>query len=699
MIGTRSVAPASSLKRWLLPILFAGLTLFGAGCGSDNGSASTTTPQALIVGSASGSTYQAIQSRFRIVRGTGVEDPTPFQMIVFDGNNTTPAQLQANPGVMRFLQAGKAVVILNNTEAHRSGLSGAIWAHAQGASPAVAFFVHQDSNGTPQQLIEVDFPVRLRAVPGGDASSAPTIIIPASPELRLDSQAWLKILRQRLRGQLGSIAPATVGQGQTILSFDQVKPVTIEQVSVLNGQPAPFGTAWGPSGTHPPNFSTDFSATFETRLYAILEGNSPSTYQHKIIARQYLLVSPPSPLSTSLVTHQFAIRGSNWNGSWPVYSTLGFNTAFTLSVQLLDAPILGVTENKPESVNGVTTLTTSESHTETVGLSATFGIQNGNGVGTVGASWSDSWTWGQAESVQFQDWESNSNVDIANNFANYNFTAFSGSDVTAATVQKDLLQLPPNNDQINSQIAPPFFYFPPKSPGLPNFNQLQTSAMTNQSETEWATSSGQLVPPETVQLISSAAIFSGELLELTSGVRNIFKFAIPYSVFTGYDVANLYEVFDLNFAAPGLQPPSWDPANQQSVTAPWTVTFAQPSPDNGDWRADGLITLNSAQSSPTTINLSYVIQPRQPMLTTGSICPGNSTPFAPGPGVISNNPLSVTIPAGQTQASLAPLFEPEGQPYNVQVIAWQTSANVDGQQVINPQNASCITVPGQIPGG
>ena len=219
--------------------------------------------------------------------------------------------------------------------------------------------------------------------------------------------------------------------------------------------------------------------------------------------------------------------------------------------------------------------------------------------------------------------------------------------------------------------------------------------MTNQSETAWETNSGQLMPPQTVQLISSGTIFSGEILELSCATCVLVK-PYPDSVFTGFGATDLYEVFDLDFSAPGLQPPGWNVVIQQMVSAPWTLSFQQPIRNGADWRVPGAVTLNSVQASPTTIELTYVIQPMQPLLTIGGICPGNSAPFAPGPGVISNNPLSVTIPAGQTQVNLAPRFEGlgGGAAYNVQVIAWQPSITVDGQEIINPQSAYCITVPG-----
>ncbi len=677
-------------------LVLAGTMLLAwcAGCGGNSGSGSATTGpstgEALVVGDAGGVVLDAIQSRYGIFRGKGRENPQAFSMIVFDGSRTTPQELQNNPGVNNFLAAGKPVVILNNTEAHRAtGLSGKVWAHGEGSSPAVAFLIPKDGNGTPQQLVQVDFPAHPPSATTAGVAAAQNA---EDSPTQQDSEQFLDLLDARSSGAPGNIAPASIGPGQTILSFDEISPRSPQQSSVLNGQPPPPGTAWGPNGTQPPNFSTSLNVTFETRVYAIFEGNSASTYQHKIIARQYLLVGPPNPLATELVTTQYAIIGSNWNGRWPVYSTLGFNNKFEMVVQLLSGQVLGISKNLPESINGVTTLTTSEQHTETLGLSTTWGVQNGNGLGTVGASWSDSWTWGKAQTVQFQDWDSNSQVDIPDDAAIYNFTAFSGSDVPFSVVSDNQLELPPNNTQIANSSAP-FTYFPLFS-AVPNFNQLQTSAMTNQTETEWETDPGNPVPPETAQLLSSAQLFQGELLELLPGVLAI---PLPFgAAFTGIGNVDIDQVIDLNFGAPALQPPGWNVAQKQSVSAPWTLTFGQPVQKGSNWTVPGTITLNTLQSSPTTINLTYVVQPQEPLLTLGGICPGNQEPFAPGPGVVSNAPLSVTIPANSKKVNIAPNFEGlgGGAAYNVQVVAWQPSTTIDGNTILNPQSAYCITVPG-----
>lgn len=225
-----------------------------------------------------------------------------------------------------FLAAGKAVVILNGTEHHLAdGLSRSVWAHTEvlpAVAPAIAFVEPPGPNGKARNLVQVDFPVDIAASPdsgplpppplGGSAAQSPlTLLRPTPEQLAVDSQQWLGTLERTLAASVSDIDPATGGPGQMVLSYEEVEPLVIEQGSVLNGQPAPYGTAWGPSGTRPPNFGTKISATFYTRLYAMLLGNSPADFQHQVIARQYLLVSPPSPLATVLVTNQYAIFGSN----------------------------------------------------------------------------------------------------------------------------------------------------------------------------------------------------------------------------------------------------------------------------------------------------------------------------------------------------------------------------------------------------
>lgn len=224
--------------------------------------------------------------------------------------------------------------------------------------------------------------------------------------------------------------------------------------------------------------------------------------------------------------------------------------------------------------------------------------------------------------------------------------------------------------------------------------------MTNPSETAWETSTGQLLPPQTVTLKSEATIYSGELTNVF-GSQGPFLGAIIYfnNAFSSWLTTDLPLTILLNFDTPGLQPAGWSYSRQAPVPAPWTLTFTQPTASGSSWQAAGKLVLDAARNAPTTVNLTYVIQPQAAMMTlpATAVCPGTTSTCPAGAGGISNNLLSVTIPANQTQVQLAPLFEAEGQPYNVQVIAWQPQTTVNGEQIINPQAAYCITVPGQQP--
>src|SRR5205823_700347 len=89
----------------------------------------------------------------------------------------------------------KAVVILNNTEDHRGiGLNHLLWAHAQGSSPAVAFFIPRDRRGVPRLVVQIDFPV--------DLNSLNTITPPAADQIAEAAKNWLATLRSRLHAVL-----------------------------------------------------------------------------------------------------------------------------------------------------------------------------------------------------------------------------------------------------------------------------------------------------------------------------------------------------------------------------------------------------------------------------------------------------------------------------------------------------------------
>lgn len=743
--GTREKDSVTRQAGWEFHPLsvLLGLLLCCAGCGGSSNSSQPAPPQALVVGSASGTVFQAIQSQYETVAGTGNEDPASYAMIIFDGNSTTPAQLQANPGVKNFLAAGKAVVILNNTEQHRStGLQGALWMHAEGSAPATAWLYGFNPSGPNQgeasrkELSQIDFPVMMLAAP---RDGAPTLIAPTSAELRQDSQQWLGLLNQAMAGAGSEIGSSTCGSNpndpqpsaqcanQTALSFHTITPVNFTLPSQLNDQAAPYGTAWGPSGTQPPNGHITLNATFETRGYALLEGNASSGYFHKILARQYLNVSPPPAKPnqswpstwTQTLTQEYPIVGScdQWTTPWPIYTTLGWNDSVELVAQLnqVGQNSVGIDTFLPQKANNTTTLTTSENHTETVGVSSTAGIQKGEPIGTLSASWNDSWSWGQAQTISIQDWDAGSSISADNTQASYEYEAFGNSQITHSILESHLLDLPLNGPQLSSAACDlPYIGFGTQQVQPPDLNGLQTNALATQSETVWA--SNGLLPPQTVKLVSSGTITSGEVTDVVAGDGPHVPPTVLCSTgcsglqgFTGYATTPLTQTFDLDFSTPALQPAGWNLSTRQSVPAPWTLSFPswpqkialnQPLTGTVSIAQDALNALASAKQN---ILLSYVVAPLSALQTlpVGQACPGNQFNFNPGDNAVSNGspplqlaPSAFTCNSGTCAAPVSLTFQTaQTNQYSVQVVAWLPSMAFNGQTVLSPQSAWCLDVP------
>jgi hypothetical protein len=732
------------------------LQLWCAACGGSSNSSPAAMPQALVAGAASGPVLQTIGTQYRLVAGSGSEDPGPYAMIIFDGNNTTPAQLQANPGVANFLAAGKAVVILNNTEDHRSaGLKGAVWAHAEGSSPAAGWIYFFNKTGHnirilgTKELEQIDFPQRIIAPLPGET---PTAVTPDAAQLQHDSEQWLGALQRGMAGGGSDIGPSSCSaanaadcSNQTVLSFHDLQSLNITVPLIINSQDnlPPDFTTWGPDNSQPPSSSPasriQINATFETRGYALLEGNANSGYFHKIIVRQYLDVSPPpapvgqswTSVYTQQITDQQPIAGScdSWNYLWPVYATLGWNDAVTLDAQLEDLPgavSLGIRSFLPKVANNVTTLTTSNSHTETVGVSATAGIQNETGVGTLSASWSESWTWGQAQTISIADWQvSDSSIGSNNTEATYAYDASGNSDITDSVLTSHALILPlDSNPASNNQLNNPNYcdlrYVTFNGVVIPpGLNGLQTNALATQSETVWEVNTNAqgngLIPPQTIKLVSSGTITSGEVLDLVGGDGPFpnCNFVQPCPGLVGFTAAittPLQERFDLDFSNPALQPPGWDTSTQQSVPAPWTLSFPLwPNEISLNQPLTGTVTipqdaLTALSATSQNLLLTYVVGTQSALQTLPAeqACPGNEFTFNPGNNAVSNGKPPLQIPwsaftcsSGTCSAPVSLTFQTsQTNQYDVQVVAWlPRMVALNGDTVLGPQSAWCLDVP------
>jgi hypothetical protein len=626
--------------------------------------------RALVVGTAEGIVYEAIADHYRVTFGTGNEDPREYDLVVFDGNHTAPDALHKNRAPAHFLAAGKAVVLLNNTEDHRQiGLRHLLWAHAQGDSPAVAFFIPRDRRGVPRMLVQVDFPAELN--PSG------TFAPPTADQIAQAAQHWLENLRSRMdlgapplgsrAGDTGgNINPPSNGDGQTALTLDEVQSYIV----------SPLYSQWWPNlgsesnilwcsvsvTCYPqvpaPVVQTAPSVDAEQMLSVLLEQNG-SGYVDKIIARQYSLMGPNIKSSTEYML----CNGSN--ATCNVYSLLGFNAAaaFQLLPSFGGAP-LTVTEAMPEAENNTTNLTTSTSHSETVGLSGSAGFDSSGPTGSIGSDWSESWEWGQSTSINIQDWSSENSVGGPN--VTYTFKATGG---TPDTYSNLALYVFPNSDCNQCLLPTPV--------SEDNLNALQRSGMTSQSETEWQTNAP--IPPGVYSLQANALFYFGEAYTFVNkSTKTPPSYGSP-------NEASAQTTFSLDFTNPTLQPPA---------AAPWTLSFGpySSSPLGNDYvQTTGTVTLSPPPTSATEINLSYVIQPQQSLQTLPSpqVCPGNTSSFIPSNSVVNNGspPLTITIPAGQTSASFPLTLETfNSSTYNIQVVAWQSTGNKQAAWCLTPPN-------------
>lgn len=650
------------------------------------------THRALLIGGATGGVYNALATQYNVSAGTGTEDPSGYDMVIFDGKTSTPQTLSTSSALRRFLLAGKAVVLLNATEAHREqGLNGILWAHTKGSSAGTIYFLAAGANGAPPREVEIEFPVHLISKSGG----GPQVVASPDPaKIPADTQAWLAEFQRRFTaGAQASIDPAVSGSGQTVFSLDVVQPLGVAVASYLNTLTPGNGTefcgnitnpnGWGSCNGKNPDITTpDVGGSFETMINVLLEPDGLN-YMHKIITRQYAFFSTyPWPNPSWVYGYYMAdsLNGTN-NANIPLTTMLGFNDSISLSAgpTWLNTYPMAIVEAAPTANNNTSQLTTSYSHTEQVGLSVSGGYQAG-ALGLLGANWSDAWTWSNANTINITDWSND--VTQQNGDAVYDFWASGNTPDTWQNLRNATLTGSPGGNGYNTPG------FTGLKIGSNYLNQLQQSGMVSQDETAWATSNGP-VGPQKLEFDASATFTSGEVFQLPP---NILANTYNYGNFPS---STINEPIEIDFSNPSLQPPE---------PAPWSLTFGSYAQTRGKAIATttGTVTLNQPAAADTQINLSYVIQPQQQMLTVpaSEACQGNTTSFNPGNSILNNGqpPLSITIPAGKASANFSLTFQTfNNDTYNVQVVAWLPSTDLGGQSITNPQSAWCLTPPNTLP--
>jgi len=721
------------------------------GCGGSGGSSapapSPSEPLALVVGSASGPAYQAIAQQYRIVQGTGSEDPQNYSLILFDGNTTTPQQLNANPGTSNFINSGKMLVVVNATTAHRElGLQGIVWVRPLGSSLAITIFKNYDATGVSQGHTAVEFPIVIfppfqhpgqiselegtGTVPqassdqsvnqagelaqSGNSTSVRQVAYSSLPAQAMDqlAKSWVntftaRYLASRAGANLASawqsvqseIVGTSIGDGQTVKGFDYIQPVSMTINSQLS-QPSTIvvpGPFWAdttdPAGVSCANLdeyngmaggacsvntgtAIDYSVTpggdVETHLYALLT----TTGQQVIIARQTANIGPRrNPTSAqvgcfSVLWRLGAYPISCWGleagiDNYNLNSLLGFNLDVNSTLSWPDAlaSYLLVSEFTPQAANNVTTLSTSQTQSYQVSVSASAGIEDGKPAASLSAGFSYGWSWTHGTSVNLSDWTEDTHQPNSNSI-NFDYYASDNTPDTYAAVQLGEKQTNPTGNPALTLTGP--------------LTQLQSSAMSMGSETVLETA-GTLLS-NVVTLTSTFNFNFGEVYndfnQANSGIIPDYDRVLTFGAVDNYRLALPMEV---DFSSPTLLPPQ---------SAPWQLSISPPQLSSGSFASQGSIVLNSPASASTTINLTYAIIGPNQVTTVPQECPPNSSAFIPSPSVVTGLPQSVTIPAGATKANFTVNFAPQGasNPYNVQIVSWQATQNL--------QYGVCVSVPG-----
>ncbi|WP_019588102.1 hypothetical protein [Deinococcus apachensis] len=157
----RQVMPLRKSQRGLTAGVAAVVTGFMlAGCGQQPTESPPpgNAPHALVLGQVSSYVYDELKKSVRMTSYSGSERASDHDLVILDGDTTTPEAVQTHPLVREALQAGKAVLLLDASESHkREGLGRYLGFASKNRSPGYLARLTQDRNGRAEVRV-VEFP-------------------------------------------------------------------------------------------------------------------------------------------------------------------------------------------------------------------------------------------------------------------------------------------------------------------------------------------------------------------------------------------------------------------------------------------------------------------------------------------------------------------------------------------------------------
>ncbi|WP_102126513.1 hypothetical protein [Deinococcus planocerae] len=161
---------------------------------------------ALVLGPVQSAYFDALRPSLNLVQYTGSQNVKDYDVLIFDGDAQSPQALQADPVVEQAVRAGKWVLGMDLTEAHKQmGFESRLSAVNGGTSPGWLVRAGSDANGRPAVWM-VDAPkVQASVTP-----LPPQIEGDAASQLNANTNAFANTVMARLRAPLTGVQDTPV---------------------------------------------------------------------------------------------------------------------------------------------------------------------------------------------------------------------------------------------------------------------------------------------------------------------------------------------------------------------------------------------------------------------------------------------------------------------------------------------------------
>ncbi|THF85420.1 hypothetical protein E7T09_15740 [Deinococcus sp. KSM4-11] len=386
-------------QRCLTPLL--GLTLLACSQGTKPAPPPASSPDrldTLVIGAVQSTYVDALKPSLNMVQYTGSQKPEDYNLVLFDGDANSPTDVAAHPVLAQALRAGKWVLGVDLTEAHKKqGIQGLLHASTCGTSTAFAFHTGYDAHGrfqahiiepsraesqpketrlptdrtdTPQPATKPTKPGQQACEGTASATSQSLKPDPGSP------QVFARTLLEAIAKPTPLVrqdTPATIPNDLIYANFYFTETFNQPLSGSLKGYP----------GTQHPNYTVNRTFT----VYLNNKNNPQGDFQ-------YVLLEQDAAANPKLSSEPFIAMGTKWDSDWVIgsYDEAGWaqnRMQLSLSANPTDWTLVSTS---PDTVNGTTNVTTGVS----------FNVQFG--ANADGPNGSGSFTYSNSQSRDISDW-------------------------------------------------------------------------------------------------------------------------------------------------------------------------------------------------------------------------------------------------------------------------------------------------------